>query len=926
MTPLFSKQNYWYWLQKLGITISSLPVFWSNTSLAQIIPDNTLPSNSNVRQEDNTSIIEGGTKAGGNLFHSFQEFSVPSGGTAFFNNATDVQNIMSRVTGDSVSNINGLIRANGKANLFLINPNGIIFGQNASLNIGGSFLATTANSLKFADGREFSAKVPQTTPLLTLSVPIGLQFDVKTEPIQVNGSGGLSLDTDQSIDNTVGLQVLPGKSLALVGGNVSLDGGILQATGGRVELGGLAVAGTVGLSFDSNHLQLSFPADVARADVSLSNASVINVVAENGGSIAVNARNLDVLGASTLVAGIGSELGEVGSQAGDITLNATGTVKFEERSQIINSVNSNAIGNGGNITIQGESILFTRSTLSSFTNARGNAGDITLQAKDSVTFQDSSGTFTFVNSDAVGNGANIIIQATYFSLLNGSAFVSTSDGQGNSGNVTVDAKGSVTFAGVDASGIPSAVFTNSSNTSKSGDITIRASSLSLRDGANLDTSTSGSERAGNITIETSGSVSLTGVDGGEFLSVIRSQVNSFSTGSGGNISIKASSLSLEDGAQINSNTQAQGNAGNIKLEISGAVSLAGVGKGGDAGGIFSSVESDATGLGGDINIQANSFSVSGGARLFASTLGQGNAGNINVNVRDAIAFDGTSSNNRPSGVFTTVEPNAIGNAGNINFTARSIRLDNQAAISAITTSGNGGNINLQVQDILLLRRNSIISTSAGTAGQGGDGGNITINAPNGFIVAVPKENSDITANAYTGKGGRIDIKTVDIFGIQPRESQTFMSDITASSELGVDGSIELNTPDVNSNQALVELPKNLVDASEKIIQSCTPRRRQNNTFVVTGRTGMPLNPREPLRQRAVITQWITLDEEADTQVKPTRLPEKPKPIVEAQGWVVDKRGDVHLVAQVPQELRIQESEWATPRYANRSQNKFCTAG
>ena len=118
---------------------------------AQINPDNTLPTSSQINPQNNIIYIEQGTVKGTNLFHSFAQFSVPDGMTAYFNNNSNIQNIFSRVTGGEISQINGTIQANGNANLFLMNPQGIIFGKNASLNIGGSFLATTANSMKFAD-------------------------------------------------------------------------------------------------------------------------------------------------------------------------------------------------------------------------------------------------------------------------------------------------------------------------------------------------------------------------------------------------------------------------------------------------------------------------------------------------------------------------------------------------------------------------------------------------------------------------------------------------------------------------------------------------------------------------------------------------------------------------------------------------------
>lgn len=190
---------------------------------AQITIDGT--TNTILDSNGNSIIINGGDRAGENLFHSFQEFSVNNGGEAFFNNAAEISNIFSRVTGGNISNIDGLLRANGGANLFIINPAGIIFGKNASLDIGGSFFATTADSIIFSDGIEFSAIDSDNPPLLTINQPIGLVLG--------NNPGAI---VNQSIADDVGLQVSEGNNLTLVGGDIEFNGGTIFAPGANIDV------------------------------------------------------------------------------------------------------------------------------------------------------------------------------------------------------------------------------------------------------------------------------------------------------------------------------------------------------------------------------------------------------------------------------------------------------------------------------------------------------------------------------------------------------------------------------------------------------------------------------------------------------------------------------------------------------------------
>lgn len=555
---------------------------------AQIKPDRTLGAESSVVTPSSTiDVIEGGATRGANLLHSFDEFSIPTGREAHFNNAPDIQNIISRVTGSSISKIDGLLRANGKANVFLLNPNGIIFGRNAELKIGGSFVASTASSISFADGTQFNATAHSTTPLLTVSVPIGLQFGGTAESIH-----NYSQTTD-STGKVVGLQVQPGTTLALVGGNVSLDGGNLWAPGGRVELAGVAGAGTVGFQVDSNNLRLSFPGGVQRADVTLTNSSEVNVRSGDGGSIAINSRSLDVLGGSKVRAGIASGSGSIGSQAGDIEINAQEQITIAGADSIIgNAVPPLAVGNGGDINIQTGSLYVTDGAkVRANTAGRGNAGNVNIDATSTVSLAgvgsdgDSGGVFSRVEDEAKGNGGNINIQTGSFEVTDGAKVRANTAGWGNAGSVTIDAD-TVTLQGVGSNNQSSGIF---------------------------------------------------------------SRVEHEAKGKGGNINITSELLFVTSGAIVSVDTEAQGNAGNVTIDAD-TVNFEGVGSNNQSSGVFSRTREKAWGDGGTIDIKADSLFVSNGARVSANTSGAGDAGSVTIKIRDTISLNGAGSNGNPSGI------------------------------------------------------------------------------------------------------------------------------------------------------------------------------------------------------------------------------------------------------------------------------------
>ena len=952
------------WLLRLMISLAISGAYLNagDCTFAQITPDSTLPTNSTVKLEGNTRIIEGGTPSGSNLFHSFEQFSVPAGSRADFNHALNIQNIISRVTGGSASIIEGLITANpkGSANLFFLNPNGIIFGPNAQLDIKGSFIATTANRLKFADGTVFSAFPPQSTPLLTVSVPIGLQFQGIAGGIRVEGSD---------------LEVQPGKTLALVGGDITLQGGERAASeqpnlavpGGRIELGSVAGVGEVSLNQKDNDWVLGYASVNNFGDIRLEDGGYVDVSGAGGGDVQIQSSNLALTQGSLIFADTqGTEAG------GQVLVHTTKAVTLTEGSKITADVYPEATGTGGDVTIEtGQlSIQGDESTIRAGTLGKGRGGELTVRASDFVELAGTTTSGLFTQTFGVGDAGNLTITTRRLSSQKG-ARVSTSTSsrsEGQGGNLTVTATDSVEVIGVG-----SGLFTQTFGVGDAGDSTINTRRLSVQDGAQVLTASRGQGKGGNLFVAASDLVELQGtgissINGQQFPSALFTQTEN--VGDAGNLTINTRQLIVGNGAQISTASFGQGKGGEIEVKATEAVNVFGFGINKTASGLFSRTTQG--GQGGNIIINTNAFRVADNGVIDARTFGEGNAGNITVNANTLEAVNGgqilanafigssgfagditinatdrvTISGSAPfkrlvrssagsvedesvnSGLF--VSSQGSGRAGKLQVGSPLIRLDNRGEITAETASGNGGDITLHDLDLLLLSGHSQISATAGTNQQGGNGGNITINAPDGFIVAKPNENSDITANAYNGKGGTVTINATKIFGIasltsedlkrlrptdsDPRHLET--NDITAISQTrpNLNGIVEINTLDVDPDRGLlINLPAVPVDT--QVSQVCQGRTAQNQSnFTITGRGGLPRNPYDLLSPNAVLVDWVTLDPRGEnpvsTDVSTQATSPTPAPIVEAQGWVRNAKGEIVLTANAP--TTTLHSSWQKP--------------
>jgi len=751
-------------------------------------------------------------------------------------------------------------------------------------------------SLLDSDGNLLTSSIGRASTLLgaggsTDANDAYLQFTFResgTYFLKVDRDVGGNLDSSISAPGTYTLQVSLGNPN--FAGNV-VDADTNTASGMFARTEGAGTAGNI--TTNTPELTIENEGIISAATAGTGSAGIIKVedansVLLNNGSIStaveqgallpdtavasnieIETNQLDLINDSSIssaTAGVGNA-GKVEIQASDVSI---------DNSTVSSAVESSGVGTGGSISFETNTLyLNNNANVSSATVGDGDAGEVEIKASD-VSI-DNSTISSAVESSGVGNGGSISFDTNNFYLNNNASVSSATAGMGDAGKVEINASD----ASIDNSTVSSEV--ESSGVGTGGNVTFNTDIFSMTNNANISSATAGDGDAGEVEIK----ADRISIDN----SSVSSAVEPSGIGTGGSVNLTAPTVEVINGASISASTQGQGEAGTI-------------------------------------DVSANRFLAANGGRLLSNTSSTFNAGNIELTIIDDITLTGAGSglfaNTTPGstgdggsifidpitmsildGAKIVVDSQGEGRGGEISIIADALNLD-QGAITAQAFSDDGGDISIDIENNLLLRDNSLISTTAGIGSGFGNGGNINIAAQ--FVIGVPIENSDIIANAFFGDGGRIEITTNAIFGLMFREQLTPLSDITASSEFGTDGEFILNLLSFDATQGLNELPGALVDAESLVGKDACAlvdgKIGGGSSFTITGRGGLPPTPEEPLSNNDGLVEWATRQPAAERPAvvvseQPTDATGAPiyPEMRQAQGWIINPDGTVILTAE-----------------------------
>ena len=775
----------------MGLLLSSFALS-SPTQAATAITETTgvgdlgtqiLPPSGNVYG------ITGGKPVGNNLYHSFAQFNVGTGDVAQFQTSTPfpnttLSNILARVTGGNPSSIFGTIDSvtyYPGANLFLMNPHGIIFGPNATLNVGGSVAFTTANYLRLTDNARFEA-IPGTQDVLLSASSVASFGFLGSNPAAISVQGStLSVQTGQS------LQLVGGShgftymnpdtgARASMSGGVTMTGGRLSAPGGQIGIASLASPGEIFYRTMVAGPNIHGETFTDQGPISMSGGATINVSGNGGGTIRIRSGEFIMENAFLVANTTGSSDGIPVA----ISLDVVGDIALTNRSAI--SAQTLDTGRGGNMEITSANLsLSGGSRIGTQTSGTGQAGDITITVSDIT---------SLVGTDNLGDPSRIE-SVTIASGTSGSIDLVAS-------RVTLDNRAHIR--------------TQASGDGPAGDITLHVGNLRANNGSRIESAGSESAPSGNIRITAADTITLSG----QFDESNKSGIEIKNEGFGGTgiIALDTNNLVMSDGARVFHNTSfSLATPENPQLSVHAHNSIT----------MTTGSEIRVFNFGGDagaLNLSAQTINLSDSARVTTDAFVDGNGGDINITAGQSVTLNNGSS--------ISASSTGLGNAGNISINAGQQFEMRNSSVKTEAAQASGGNIDIRAVDRVRLV-NSSISTSV--IGGSGGGGNITID-PNVVVL----QNSQVIAQAIQGNGGNITITT-------PLFLADSTSLVSASSQFGLNGTVTIQSPTSNLSGSLGTLSSKPNQAQSLLTQRCAALANgQASSFVVAGREQLPADP------------------------------------------------------------------------------------
>ncbi len=759
---------------------------WPLAALAQstaVVADvgNALALGTSVTTAGTVLTIDGGARAGGNLFHSFTTFSLGAGDTARWTRSAgdgaSVSNVISRVTGGQVSQISGTLDSTAlpNASFYFVNPAGIVLGAGAQVNVPAAAYFSTAAQVRFADGGSFAVAAPDGSTLSVAS-PESFGFVGGQGAISITGAGATLAQASTALS-------FSGSDVSFVNDNLS--------AANRTVVRGLDL---IGVGEGAHTVRLSDPlAASATGAVTVRNSAFVITSGDTpAGAFRIGGGQVE-LGAVSLISDTGGA-----ARGGDIRVVAD-TLRISGASQI--GTSARASGDAGDLSLTARDLSVDGGTLFSVTTTGAAGGRIALSA-DTLAVRGFA-TLASTNS-AGGPGGDIVFTAK--SLLIEDAFVVSSTlGGGRGGHVAVSAPSMQLFN--------ANLFATSLGDGRPGDVSISGGAIEIS-GGSYGSSPGARSDSGGLNLTATSSLSVLGAsfsassasDNGAGAIIIRSpevllvqarfQADNFGAGGAGMVSIEADTLVFDEtnirveangapGARlglvrlkatgdlrltnsiVTSNTNGQADGGIVEIAgrdvrfedsrvQSDTIGLAEGAAGRVAvkadtllvrNGLISS-SSNSLGTGGDVVLEARTITLDTSAGIRSDASDQGDAGQVTVKAGAVSVLEGASITSRAQG--------GTGNAGTVSIDADSLTVVDGRISSGTTGQGDAGVVSIRAGQLLLdaERRDQTFITSE-TLGAG-DAGGIFIDARS----IVIRNGASIASDTFdTGHAGEVTLRT-----------------------------------------------------------------------------------------------------------------------------------------------------------------------